>query len=127
MKRFVEANPGLKSRFSALIRFEDLSNAQLVEVFERFATEAGYLPVASEVKRRLLEIFSSIQRGEGFGNGRLAREIFDAAETRLARRLASITAPTVEELRTLTVEDLPTDLVAGTTRRGRGIWNRSRR
>jgi len=127
MKRFVEANPGLKSRFSTLIRFDDLSSQQLVQVFEGFATEAGYLPVTPEVKRRVQEIFASIERGEGFGNARLARQLFDAAEARLARRLASITAPSVEELRTLTVEELPTDFTIAKTRRGLGLFRTRRR
>src|ERR671931_898391 len=42
MRRFLESNPGLRSRFSREIDFPDYSTAELVEIFARFAAEAEY-------------------------------------------------------------------------------------
>jgi hypothetical protein len=45
-------------------------------------------------------------RGPGFGNGRFARNLFEAAVGRHAWRLREVAEPTLEQLRTLLPEDL---------------------
>src|SRR5215212_8342975 len=42
MRRFLESNPGLRSRFSREIEFPDYSEDELVAIFRRFAAEAEY-------------------------------------------------------------------------------------
>ena len=42
MRRFLESNPGLRSRFSREIEFPDYSTDELVQIFGRFASEAQY-------------------------------------------------------------------------------------
>src|SRR5207247_10452067 len=42
MRRFLESNPGLRSRFSREITFPDYSEDELVAIFRRFASEAEY-------------------------------------------------------------------------------------
>ena len=42
MRRFLESNPGLRSRFSREIDFPDYSTEDLVEIFSRFAAESEY-------------------------------------------------------------------------------------
>ncbi len=42
MQRFLESNPGLRSRFSREIEFPDYSTDELVAIFGRFAGEAEY-------------------------------------------------------------------------------------
>ena len=42
MRRFLESNPGLRSRFSREIDFPDYSTDELVEIFARFAAESEY-------------------------------------------------------------------------------------
>jgi len=48
-----------------------------------------------------------------FGNGRYVRQLLDSAVTRQAGRLRSIAAPTVEDLRTLRIEDVAAEARAG--------------
>src|SRR5215813_13920410 len=42
MRRFLESNPGLRSRFSREITFPDYSTEELIEIFARFASDAEY-------------------------------------------------------------------------------------
>jgi hypothetical protein len=59
---------------------------------------------------RLREILAATPRGEGFGNGRFVRTMFESAVVRQAWRLRDVTAPDVEQLRAL----LPADLTDAT-------------
>ncbi|MDH5291073.1 MAG: AAA family ATPase, partial [Acidimicrobiia bacterium] len=52
--------------------------------------------------------FGAHPRGPGFGNGRLARNLFEAAVLRHALRLAEVAEPTNEQLVTL----LPADIAS---------------
>ncbi len=107
MERLLESNPGLRSRFTATVDFPDLKDEQLVEAFVRFAVDNHYVPPTEALRQRLLAHFARIPRDAGFGNARLARQTFEAAESRLADRLAATDAPTRADLITLDLSDLP--------------------
>jgi hypothetical protein len=53
-------------------------------------------------------------RDQGFGNGRLARNLFEAAVANQASRLVAIDGPTDDQLTTLTAADIPTPEAAET-------------
>jgi hypothetical protein len=50
--------------------------------------------------------FAAQPRTAGFGNGRLARNLFEAAVANQASRLVAIERPTDEQLTTLTADDI---------------------
>jgi hypothetical protein len=106
MERFLASNPGLASRFSRHVRFDDYSSPELVTIVRQSAAEAGY-EYAPEVPEALLAYFESQPRDRSFGNARLARQIVEEMVTRQARRLAVMSAPDVEDLRLLLPTDLP--------------------
>jgi Holliday junction resolvasome RuvABC ATP-dependent DNA helicase subunit len=108
MARFIDANPGLASRFRTTITFDDYGDDELVEIFGRLAADADFEPTPGCLDAFRL-LLARTPRGTGFGNGRFARNTLDAAVGRHAWRLRDVTEPTVEQLRTLT----PADLVAG--------------
>ncbi|TGO05590.1 AAA family ATPase [Serinibacter arcticus] len=105
MKDFIETNPGLESRFSTTISFEDYTDAELRAIFTLMADGADFAPTP-ECLDRVEEITSVQPRHSGFGNGRYVRNLLDAAIARHAWRLRDVEAPTIEELRELLPQDL---------------------
>ncbi|HSB38419.1 MAG TPA: AAA family ATPase [Gaiellaceae bacterium] len=88
MHELLDSNPGLRSRFARELTFPDYSTRELVAITERFAEQSEYRvtePAAAELHR----IFERARRGEGFGNARYARTIFEQALNAQALRLAS--------------------------------------
>ncbi|HST19401.1 MAG TPA: AAA family ATPase [Gaiellaceae bacterium] len=107
MRRFLESNPGLRSRFSREIEFPDYSTGELVEIFDRFAGEAEYT-LADDAHETLRVIFDGAERNEGFGNARFARTLFEQALNAQAMRLGEgdVELMTPSELMGLTSTDL---------------------
>ncbi len=108
MAVFIAENPGLSSRFRTTIQFDDYSDDELVRIFTGMATKADYDlgPGCTDEFRRQL---SAQVRDETFGNGRFARNVFEAAIGKHAWRLRDVSEPTLEQLRTLLPEDLTPD------------------
>ena len=88
MHELLDSNPGLRSRFARELTFQDYSTDELVAITERFAGENEYRLTESAVQA-LRRIFERAPRGEGFGNARYARTIFEQALNHQALRLAS--------------------------------------
>ncbi|MBF0687320.1 MAG: AAA family ATPase [Cellulomonas sp.] len=109
MTRFLTTNPGLESRFATTIAFDDYTDAQLREIFALAARKADFEPSA-EALDLVEQVVAAQPRHEGFGNGRLARNLLDRAVLRHAWRLRDVANPTVEQLRTLLPADLATDV-----------------
>jgi ATPase family protein associated with various cellular activities (AAA)/AAA lid domain-containing protein len=105
MDDFIHANPGLESRFRLTLWFEDYSDEQLVEIFGRMAADADFTPSDPAVAR-LRELLAATCRGEGFGNGRFVRTLFESAVVRQAWRLRDVADPDVAQLRELRDVDL---------------------
>ena len=105
MDEFIHSNPGLASRFRTTITFIDYTDDELVQILVRLATDADYAPTPAFLDR-FREILAATPRGEGFGNGRFARNVLEAAIGRHAWRLRDVAEPTVEQLRELLPEDL---------------------
>jgi stage V sporulation protein K len=107
MHRFLESNPGLRSRFSREIEFPDYSADELVEIVRRFAAEADYT-LADDAEDALRSILDGAERHEGFGNARFARTLFEQSVNAQALRLAAGDVGSLApiELRGLIAEDL---------------------
>lgn len=106
MKRFIESNPGLDSRFTTTIEFEDYSLGQLMEILELQCRKSGYIMTdrAEEKARERLRYEKAVS-GSNFGNGRVVRNIFEAAVLDQNDRISMIENLTDEEMMTLTEED----------------------
>ena len=88
MEQLVAANPGLASRFPTTVHFPDYADEELVAIFVSMA-EANHYLVPTETQAVLLAWFALQPRDQGFGNGRLDRNLFEAAVSRQASRVAS--------------------------------------
>src|ERR671937_801248 len=78
MHRVLDSNPGLRSRFSREIAFPDYIDEELLLIARKFAADNGYV-LADTAEEELGRIFAQAHRGEGFGNARYARTIFEQA------------------------------------------------
>jgi Cdc6-like AAA superfamily ATPase len=106
MEEFLDFNPGMRSRFPRVIFFPDYTGAELVDIFESIGKKGEYrLDESARVK--LLAWFDACPRTKGFGNGRLARNLFESAVAHQASRLVDITNPTDEQLVTFLPDDIP--------------------
>ena len=106
MADFIGANPGLQSRFPRTLHFPDYTDDELVAIFTLIARSAHY-ELADGTADVVHQRFAAVPRGRGFGNGRLARNLFEAAIAQQASRLVAIEAPTDEQLVRLLPEDVP--------------------
>ena len=107
MKHFIDANPGLQSRFNRYIHFPDYSAEELAAIFRMNAKKNQYV-LSPEVEAWLdpaMQLWTK-DRDRKFGNGRYVRNLFEKAVERQAMRVAEIQNPTKEQLMTLTMEDL---------------------
>ena len=106
MERFLAVNPGVASRFSRTITFGDYSAQELLRIVEQQAEEHEY-HLADGMDEAVLKYFDGLERGPSFGNGRAARQTFEAMVERHAGRVAQVADPSTDELTLLYAEDLP--------------------
>ncbi|MEU7608372.1 right-handed parallel beta-helix repeat-containing protein [Micromonospora sp. NPDC049204] len=106
MLQFLDANPGLASRFAKTIEFGNYSPEQLVIIVERMAGGDEYL-LGDGVSDLLQAHFATIERDQNFGNAREARKLFEGVRKAQAQRLRqSGQRPSLDELRTVTAADI---------------------
>ena len=106
MERFLASNPGLTSRFSKFVTFEDYSTDELVTIVSRHAAASGY-ECAEPTLAALRAHVDAIPRDRSFGNARLARQLLESMMTSQARRLGGLASPSLADLTTLLPQDLP--------------------
>ena len=104
MARFLASNPGLSSRFSRYVMFEDYTADELVTIFCQHAATGGY-ECEDETLALVRAHFDRVPRDKSFGNGRYARKILEEVITRQAGRLRGMANPAEADLRTLTPDD----------------------
>lgn len=115
---FLTVNPGLASRFNSKIRFESYTPAEIVEIGVRYGTPRATV-LDAPAKQVLLDMATTMSRykapsGEQgidvMHNGRFARNVIERAEkhrsTRLAAKKREGGQISVEDLKTLTAEDV---------------------
>lgn len=90
MQKFLDSNPGLRSRFSRHIVFPDYTTDELTEIFRSMAAEQEYV-VSDEALEKLRLIISAEVRkkARGFGNARYVRNLFERSIERQAARLTA--------------------------------------
>ena len=111
LARFIGVNPGLASRFTRTLSFDDYTSGELVDIVAHQAASHQYV-LPESTRGALGRYFDAAGRGPGFGNGRFARMVFQEMTERHARRIADQCAGgtdpmTVEQLSTLVEADLP--------------------
>jgi len=106
MKRFIESNPGLKSRFKTVIDFADYDTEALFRIFAQLASQAQ-IKMSLDAQIAASALMESLGvRKKGFGNGRTVRNIFEECLARQAGRLQQKGRQMVD-LKVFEVEDIP--------------------
>ncbi|HEY3506070.1 MAG TPA: right-handed parallel beta-helix repeat-containing protein [Actinocatenispora sp.] len=105
MRGFLSSNPGLASRFTRTIEFDNYTTDELVTIVEQMCAVHRY-ELDEAARERLRLCFDRIPRDANFGNGRTARKVFEDMVDRQACRLAEMPDATPEELTRLLGEDI---------------------
>ncbi|WP_333769027.1 right-handed parallel beta-helix repeat-containing protein [Streptomyces sp. IBSBF 2435] len=111
-RTFLQTNPGLASRFSRTIEFEDYAPAELVTIVGSMCAKHGYT-LGESTEDALATLFARLVRAPAFGNGRAARKVFEEMIDRQASRLAEQAEISVDDLATLLPEDVEEERSAG--------------
>lgn len=106
MQRFIDSNPGLSSRFTRTLTFDDYSPQELVRIVRHQAGRYQY-QLPAETLATLHDYFSSLKRTEHFGNGRTARQVFQRITEHHAQRMADLLDASKDDLMVILPEDLP--------------------
>ena len=111
MHDFIDTNPGLKSRFTQTIHFDDYTPDELTEIFINLAKGKSFT-VDEDTKGAIHRQFEQLylRRDKNFGNAREARRIFDQAVEKQSQRLVTMMGnPNFkdEDMYRITSADLP--------------------
>jgi tetratricopeptide (TPR) repeat protein len=102
MAQFISANPGLPSRFPRTIHFPDYSTDELLSIFKGMCERDRY-EITTDALDGLRRYLERLPRTREFGNGRLIRNLFEAA---LSHQASRVVASGGTDLTTLTLADL---------------------
>lgn len=104
MKSFLDSNPGMQSRFTKFITFEDYTPDELMTIMERSLSEK-HLSLDPTAKTKLAKYFNEIYRtrDKTFGNARLVRNIVGNAIRKQVLRIVDIPKENLTEELTQTI------------------------
>ena len=107
MAGFLDSNPGIRSRFTRFINFQDYSPKELSSIFAGLCEDDGFtLTDGAAAKARGIFEEHFIQRDKTFGNARFVRNLFEQCLVRHARRITKAADITDGMLTTLEEDDV---------------------
>ena len=109
MEKFLDSNPGLASRFTRTVEFPNYSVAELVTITTDLCRK-HYYELTDDAVEALTEFYRRVPKGATFGNGRVARKLFESMVNSQATRLASEPPSRDNELNRITGADLAAEL-----------------
>ncbi len=116
MEKFIDSNPGLKSRFNKYIEFPDYSIDDLEKIFYMNCDKYDY-KVDEEVKHQIRALINAkrLEHIDNFANAREVRNLFEEIITNQARRVSTMENPSSDDMMAIVLEDLKDEVKADTT------------
>jgi stage V sporulation protein K len=107
MRRFLDSNPGLRSRFTRTIDFADYTASELAAIYRGLSTAAKFR-LGPDTDNALAEACDILlrTRAETFGNGRAMRTLWERTREAQAMRVMRRADRTAEDLVTIEAADI---------------------
>ncbi len=107
MQSFLDANPGLRSRFNRTINFPNYSAGELIAIMKNRATKLDY-SITQDAIRYIERYFGKVLEfpPDNFGNARSVRNYLDNAINNQANRLVKSSDFSDEDLTTIVMSDV---------------------
>src|SRR5262249_17050267 len=100
MDEFLASNPGMASRFSRTVEFPNYRPAELVTIARDMCARHQY-ELTDGALAALWRYFEAVPKGSTFGNGRVARKVFESMVNNQASRITALPSAATAELSTL--------------------------
>lgn len=105
MEKFIDSNPGLRSRFNKYIDFADYTADEMFAIFKLNCSKSFYV-LDSAAEDKIKEYFTLVSEAAGeFGNARGVRNTFEKILTEQANRIASLPSVSRDDLMKITEDD----------------------
>jgi hypothetical protein len=107
MKDLINSNPGLASRFSRVLQFDDYTPVELARIYA-WLCEKNHYKLAQGTRPKLMRGLAELyrMRDRKFGNGRTVRNLFEQSIRRMANRIADIRELSADQLMLLESDDI---------------------
>ncbi|SKB93377.1 ATPase family associated with various cellular activities (AAA) [Lachnospiraceae bacterium] len=107
MERFLDKNPGLRSRIAHYIHFEDYNTDELCRIASHIASQKG-LTIDDGAMEKIKDIMDEARLQADFGNGRYVRNVIDKARMAQSSRLVHMDFDSIsqDDIKTLRAEDI---------------------
>jgi len=109
MEKFINMNPGIKSRIGYNLEFKDYSVEELYAMFEAKIKKAKLI-ISPKAKEKILEIISENKKLESFGNGRFIDNMFDKIIINHSYKIDDYSSS--RKVKTITINDLDEELIS---------------
>ena len=102
MEKFLQKNPGLRSRIAYHVPFDDYNVDELCDIADLISKKKGLI-LAEDAREKLHDVFNIALKEDDFGNGRFVRNVIEKAKMAQASRLVAWIIPIsrVKKLRRL--------------------------
>ena len=120
MERFLNRNPGLRSRIAFHVPFEDYSTEELCSIAKLIGRSKG-IRLSDSALERLAGIFDDARKQQDFGNGRFVRSIIELSRMNQAERILLMDPDAVTDsiLTSVEEEDIEMPAIAHTEKKRR--------
>ena len=107
MEKFLQKNPGLRSRIAYHVPFDDYNVDELCSIADLISKKKGLI-LAEDAREKLHDVFSIALKEDDFGNGRFVRNVIEKAKMAQASRLVAMDYSNItsEDVKTIVASDI---------------------